>query len=163
MICVVLIFSFLFESIFSNIIQTNSILIPLFAITSLVLIYPYFNKKNVNFILVCIILGILYDIVFINSLFINTICFGIIGGFIMLSYNFVKYNIYTANIINILIIIAYRIISYIMLLSINYISFNSYILFKGIYSSILINILYGIVLYFIIELIAKIFNKKIVE
>ena len=163
MITCILIFSFLFEAMFTNLVGTNSIFIPLFTLTSLVLVYPYFKKKNFNYVLVCLILGIFYDIAFADSVFVNTICFGIIGGLNILIYNYVKYNIYTSNIINIIIIITYRIISYIILLSINFIIFNGNILFKGIYSSLLINIAYGVILYFIIELLAKIFNKKRVE
>lgn len=163
MICFTLIFSFLFEAMFTNIVDINSIFIPLFTLTSLVLIYPYFKKKNFNYFLVCLILGLFYDIAFADSIFINTICFGIISGLNMLIYNYVKYNVYTSNITNIIIIITYRIISYIILLSINYIHFNSKIFFKGIYSSLLINIAYGIILYFIIDILAKILNKKRVE
>ena len=163
MITCILIFSFLFEAMFTNLVSTNSIFIPLFTLTTLVLVYLYFKKKNFNYVLVCLILGIFYDIAFADSVFVNTICFGIMGGLNILIYNYVKYNIYTSNIINIIIIITYRIISYIILLSINFITFNGNILFKGIYSSLLINIAYGVILYFIIELLAKIFNKKRVE
>ena len=163
MISFVLIFSFLFEAMFTNLVSTNSIFIPLFTITALVLIYPYFKKKNFNYIIVCLILGLFYDIAFADSVFVNTICFGIIGGLNILIYNYVKYNIYTSNIINIIIIITYRIISYIILLSINFIAFNNNIFFKGIYNSILINLAYGIILYLVIDVLAKILNKKRVE
>lgn len=163
MICLILIFSFLFEAMFTNLVGISSIFIPLFTLTSIVLIYPYFKKKNFNYLIVCLILGIFYDIAFADSVFVNTICFGIIGGLNILIYNYVKYNIYTSNLINIIIIITYRIISYIILLSINFITFNGNIFFKGIYSSLLINISYGIILYLVIELLAKILNKKRVE
>lgn len=163
MIPIVLIFSFLFEGIFSNLVNTDSIFIPLFCLTSLLLIYPYFKKKDINYIIVCLILGLFYDIVFSDSAFVNTICFCIIGFLNIICYKYVKYNIYTSNIINLILLITYRIISYIILLSINYITFNSTIFFKGIYSSILINIIYGIMLYYIIELLSKIFNQKRVE
>lgn len=163
MIWAILIFSFLFESAFSNIVDIDSFLIPLFLLTSLVLIYPYFYHKNINYLIVCVIFGLFYDIVFADSVFINTITYGILSGLIILCYNYVKYNIYTSNIINIIILISYRIISYIMLLSINYNTFNNKIFLAGIYKSLLINIIYGVILYFIIEALAKIFNKKRVE
>ena len=163
MICFILIFSFLLEAIFTNIVSTNSLFIPLFTITSFVLIYPYFKKKKQNYIIICLILGLFYDIAFADSIFVNTISFSLIGSLVILCYNYVKYNIYTSNIINIIIIISYRIISYLILLSINYITFNNKIFFRGIYSSLLINIIYGILLYIIIELLSKILNKKIVE
>ena len=163
MICLVLISSFLLEAIFTNLVSTNSFFIPLFTITSLVLIYPYLKKRKENYIIICLILGLFYDIAFADSVFVNTVSFGIMGGLIILYYNYVKYNIYTSNIINVIILISYRIISYIILLSINYISFNSKIFFSGIYNSLFINIIYGIILYMIIELLSKIFNKKRVE
>lgn len=160
MIWVILIVSFLLESTFTNIVSINSCLIPLFSLTSLVLIYPYMKKKKENYIIICLILGLFYDIVFTDSIFVNTMCFGIIGGLVIVCYNYVKFNVYTANIINIIMLITYRIFSYIMLLSINYIAFNSYTFFSGIYNSLLINIVFGIVLYFIMELLDKILNTK---
>jgi len=163
MITIILIFAFLLEASFSNFINVNSFFIPLFVITSLVLLYPYFQNKNLNYIIVSLILGLFYDIVFTNSIFVNTISFGLIGALTILCYNYVKYNIYTSNIINIIILISYRIITYIILLSINYISFNNKIFLSGIYKSLLINIVYGVLLYIIIELLAKLFNKKRVE
>ena len=163
MISGILIFSFLFESIFTNMVNTDSIFIPLFTLTSLILVYPYFRKTNFNYILVCLIVGLFYDIVFSDSVFVNTICFGFLGVINLICYKYVKYNVYTTNIINLILLITYRIISYIILLSINYITFNNFIFFKGIYSSILINIIYGFSLYFVIEILAKFFNKKRVE
>ena len=163
MIVFILIFSFLFESAFSNLVHINSFLTPLFTLTTLVLIYPYFNNKKMNYIIVCFLMGLFYDISFCDSIFVNTISFGILGSLIMLCYNYVKYNIYTSNIINVIILITYRILSYIIVLSVNYVSFNNRVFFRGIYNSLLINIVYGILLYFTLELLAKIFNKKIVE
>ncbi len=163
MICTILIISFFLEAIYTNIVSIDSLFIPLFAFTSLILIYPYFNKKDINYVIVCLILGLFYDIVFSDSAFVNTMCFAVLGTINIICNKYVKYNIYTSNIINLILIITYRIISYVMLLSINYVVFNSYIFFKGIYSSLIVNFLYGIVLYLIIELIAKIFNKKRVE
>jgi len=163
MICFILIISFLLEISFSNIVNMNSILIPLFTVTSLSLIYPFFKKNKINYFIICLILGLFYDISFADSIFVNTISFCIIGGLVMICYNYVKYNIYTSNIINIIILISYRIISYIILLSIKYISFDSKVFYKGIYSSLLINIIYGIVLFVIIDKLSKMFNKKVVE
>ena len=163
MIVSIFLFSFLFEAAFSNIVNINSFLTPLFLVTSLVLIYPYFNNKNINFLIVCAILGLFYDISFADSVFVNTISFGILGGLIILCYSYVKYNIYTSSIINIIILITYRIISYIILLSINYVTFNNKVFLSGIYNSLLINIMYGVVLYFIVEALARLFNKKRLE
>lgn len=160
MICLVLIFSFLFEISFSKCISIYSLFTPLFLLTSLNVLYPYMNKNKISFIIICMILGIIYDVSLTGGSFVNTISFSIVGYILLVCYNYVKYNIYTVNIINIIVLISYRIISYIILLSVNYIQFNKKDFFSGIYNSLLINILYCIILYFIIDLLSKIFNKK---
>lgn len=163
MIYVILIFSFLFESAFSNIVFNYSVLTPLFLLTSFSILYPYFKKRNFNFILVCIICGLIYDVVFTNSPFINTISFGISGGLIILGYNYITYNIINSNLLNIVSIIVYRIISFFLLCIIDYIKFNEFNLLEGIYNSLLVNIIYGIIIFIITSLVAKIFNIKRVE
>ena len=163
MIYIVLVFSFLFESVFSNIVNINSFLIPLFLLTTFSIIYPYFKNKKINFIVVAIICGLLYDISFTNSPFINTISFGICSGLIMLGYNYFNYNIYSSNFINIINIVFYRIISYLLLCIVDFINFNELILLKGIYNSLLVNLIYGIILFIIVDLLSKLFNIKRVE
>lgn len=160
MVWLILIFSFLFEAAFSNLISLYNLFTPLFSLTAIVILYPYMSKNKISFILICMILGVLYDISFTGSSFVNTISFAIAGYILSSCYNYVKYNIYTANIINIIILISYRIINYIILLSINYINFNNRDFFSGIYNSLLINIIYCFILFFIVDLISKIFNKK---
>ena len=127
----ILFISLLLETIVSNIVGINSIFIPLFFIMSLILIYP---KKN--YMVYCIICGLIYDICFYNSLFINTISFIFIG---LLLPNLNKYNIYMKSII---VIIFYRFITYFMLVLIGYSRFNALLLFKSIYSSIILNIIF---------------------
>lgn len=156
----VLVISLLLEAIFSNIVSLNSLFIPLFLITSLVIIYPYFCKKNINFFLVCLISGFLYDLIFADSLFINTLSFSFAGIIIILGYSYVNYSIYSSNILNIIVIILYRIISYLLLCIIGYTTFNENILLSGISSSLILNIIYGLILYLVIDMISKIFVIK---
>lgn len=163
MIYIIIMFSFLFEASFTNIISNNSLFVPLFFITSLVILFPYFKNKYINFIIVCLLCGLFYDIAFTDSIFVNTLSFGLCGGLIILGYNYVNYNIFSSNIINMIILILYRIISYIMLCIVDYISFNEMDLLRGIYSSLIVNLIYGIIIYIIIDKIAKIFQIKRVE
>ena len=160
MIYILLILSFIFESIITNIVHINSFLIPLFLLTSLVILYPYFRGNKLNFIITCIICGLIYDISFSDSAFINMICFGLSGLFIILCYSYFKYSIYSISLINISNIILYRIITYLLLVVIDYIRFNINILFAGIYKSLIINIVYGIIIYLLADVLAKLFNIK---
>ena len=176
MIYVIIIFSMLFESAFSNIVNLNTFLVPLFLLTSLVILYPYFKNKKINFIIVCTVCGFLYDIILTNSSFINTLSFGIVGSLIekpadpnpegsliVLCYNYINYNIYSSNFLNIIMIILYRIISYLILCIIDFIKFNEMDLLESIYNSLLVNVVYGIIIYIIIDLLSKIFNIKRIE
>ena len=163
MIYIIIIFSFLFEATFSNIVNTNSFLIPLFLLTSLSILYPYFKNNKFNFVIVCIICGLFYDISLTNSTFINTISFGFCSGLIIIIYNYMNYNIFNSNFINIINIIFYRIISYLLLCIIDIIKFNEFSLIEGIYNSLLVNVIYGIILFVIVNLLSKIFNIKRVE
>ena len=163
MIYIILIFSFLFDAMFSNIVSINSFLIPLFLLTSLSILYPYFKNKYMTFFLVSIICGFFYDITLTNTPFINTITFGICSILIIIVYNYINYNIINSNLINIIIIIFYRIISYLFICIVDFVKFNEVILMKGIYNSIIINVIYGIVIYIIIDLISKIFRIKRIE
>ena len=163
MIYIILIFSFLFESSFTNVVNSYSFLTPLFLITSLTILYPYFKNNKFNFVIVAIICGLFYDISFTGTPFINTISFGICSGLIILGYNYMNYNIVNSNFINIIMICVYRIISYLLLCIIGFINFNRIYLFEGIYNSLLVNVVYGIIIFIIVGLIAKIFNIKRVE
>ena len=149
---ILLVISFIMELVFSNILP--NILMPLFLITSFIFIYPLFKKNNQNFFIVCTICGLFYDII-TNSIFLNTICFGITSGFIILLYSYLKYNIFNSSLINLIIIIIYRIISYLLLCIIDYINFNWFKLLESIYNSIIINVLYGIILFLILILYVK--------
>lgn len=163
MIYIVLIFSFLFECAFSNIVNSYCLLTPLFLIVSFSILYPYFKNNKFNFVIVGIICGLLYDIALTDSIFINTISFGICSGLIVLGFSYVNYNIYSSSIINLIVIVFYRIISYFLLCIIDYVNFNEYVLLEGISNSIIINIIYGIILFIIVDLVAKVFNIKKVE
>ena len=160
MVYILIFISFLFEVFITNIVNINSFLIPLFVITSFTILYPYFLNKKINFIVTCVVSGFLYDIACTNSMFINTICFGFCGGLIIFFYNYIKYSIYSSNLINIVNIIFYRFISYLLLIIVDYMSFNKLTLLEGIYNSILINVVYGIIIYSFADVISKLFNIK---
>ena len=163
MIYIILIFSFLFETMFTNIVTIDSFLIPLFLLTSLSILYPYFKKNKLTFFIASVICGFFYDIMVTNSPFINTISFGLCSGLIILIYNYMNYNIVNSNFINIINIIFYRIISYLLLCIIDIVKFNEFRLLESIYNSLLVNVIYGIIIFVIVDLIAKIFNIIRVE
>ena len=159
MIAIVIVLSFFLEIMFSNIATFSSLFVPLFLIVSLVLMYPYFKTK-MYFIIVCAVCGLIYDLGFLNTAFINTLCFTTMGLMIILVHSYMNYNLVSTNIVNVIIIVFYRIISYLLLCLTAYTNFHIHTLFKGVYSSLIVNVIYGIILYILLDLICKRFNIK---
>ncbi len=156
MVYIIIIFSILFESAISNVVNLYSLFFPLFLITSLSILYPYFKGKTQKFIITCTICGFIYDLVFTHSLFVNTISFSLISLFIMLCYNYINYNIVSSGFINIITITIYQTIHYFLLCILDYLKFNEINLLKCILSSIILNLIYGIIIYLFMKLV---YNK----
>ncbi|MBQ8234359.1 MAG: rod shape-determining protein MreD [Bacilli bacterium] len=151
MIYIIIFISLILDGIISNI---SSILIPLFTLLSLIIIKPYY-KINKNYLILSFILGILYDIAYTDLLYINAILFLLTGYFIIFITKRLRDNIFNVTIISILTIIYYRTLSYLTYIISTKDIFNINILFKSIYSSIIINILYIIICYIITSKTSK--------
>ncbi len=157
----IIIISFILEGILTNIINMNSIILPLFTITSLVITYPYFKtEKNYKFIMISISMGLLYDIAYTNSLFISTFTFTLCSLLIIIIDKYIPESFFSRMCINICLIIAFKFISYLLLFIFQFIKFNQNVLIKGIISSLILNIIYGLILYFICDKLSIKFNIK---
>ncbi len=154
MVVAVLIISFILDSLISNFIPLNSILMPLFTIMSLIIIYPYFNNNKSKYLLACFTTGMLYDLIYTNTIIIHAFLFLVIG-FIIIRLNLVLSNNWlNVAIMAIIIIIIYRIIAYGLLLITANITFNFFTLFKSIYSSLLLNFIYVVLAFIITDKVA---------
>lgn len=159
MIYVVLIISFLLDGFISTIIGSNSLFFPLFTLLALIIICPFFKKKETHkFLFIAAFTGMLYDIVYTNTFMLNI-------GMFLLSAILIKFifQIYASNIvsnilISILLIILYRSITYFAFVISGYLAFSFTELLRGVYSSLMINILYIAVSYLLTILISKKFN-----
>lgn len=143
-----LLFSFIFEGIISNFVCVSK---PLFTLTALVIAYPYYNSSK-EYFKMCVFFGILYDIVYTDTLFINGILFLGVGLITKKLNYYLVNNLFNSSIILIINIIFYRLCIYFILL----LSKNSFLnLFSSIYLSVLINLIFLYILYFIITNIRK--------
>ncbi len=152
---VTIIISFYLESIISNYISiTASIFYPLFTLISLIIIYPYTLKNN-NYTKIVLVTGLLYDIVFTNTLGLNMFIFYIISIIIKYIYKHIYLNLLTIIITTPIIIAVYRVLTYLLLVISGMFKYDINILFKSIYSSIIVNIIYIIMAYTITNYISK--------
>lgn len=148
MIVAVSIISFLLDGIVSHFISSNSIFLPLFTIVSLVLIYPYFRDNRYRYLKYIAILGLLYDIAYANTVFFHFFIFMILGVLVILWFYFLSNTWYTNLWITIIVIIVYRIVTYLFFVLFQNKIFSFIHLGRGIYSSILLNSIYCLIVYF---------------
>lgn len=157
---IIVIISFLLDGIVSSIINYHSLMYPLFSLLSLITSYTYFNQKDNSYIIMAFILGLSYDLVYTDTLFFNACLF--LSSALLLKKIFEKfpYNYISVLVISFIMIFYYRILSYLILAFINYLNFSISFLLQGIYSSIIINIIYISVAYLIISSNQLIFHRK---
>mgnify|MGYP005768263019 FL=1 len=156
MVGVVTVLSFLLEGIVSNIVGiTSTWLVPLFSIVSLIIIYPYFNHEEGNFLKVCFAVGLFYDLVYTDTLVINACIFTLIGFFIRWLNSWMSNHAISVLFITFLTIFVYRILMYLILIVVGFLPFDLNTLVTSITSSLLLNLIYAEVLYLITDFMSK--------
>ena len=156
MIVFIIVLSFVLESMFSTIIPINTnFLNPVFVLMSLILIVPYFNKFDKKYLITCSIVGLFYDIAFTNTIVFYAVIYLLMGLVIRFISSRLSHSILSVNLLAIIIIIFYRTVVYFILVAINYFKFDISHLLHGIYSSILLNLIYISLLYLLLEFICK--------
>lgn len=154
MVLTVLIVSFILDSLISNFIPLNSVFVLLLTLMSLIIIYPYFNNNKNKYFLACFATGAFYDLIYTNTIIIHAFLFLVIG-FIITRLNLILSNNYVnVAIMALIVIVIYRIITYGLLLITANMDFNFFILFKSIYSSLILNIIYVVLIFIITDKIA---------
>ena len=133
-----------------------SLFTPLFTIVSIFIIYPLYRKKEKKYFCVIFVAGFIYDLMYTNLLFFNVILFIIIGllsRYIQKNYevSYLKIMLYT-----IIIIVFYESLTAFILFTYNMVPVSLEKVIYKITHSILINIIYVEILYYIIN---KIPNK----
>lgn len=160
---IILIVSFLLDGILTNflpyLVNDLSYFTPMFTITSIFLIYPFYRKKERNYYIILFVLGLLYDLFYTNLLFFHGSLFVILG---FISYLFQKnFGLgYLKNILFVLLIISsYEVLTVLFLMLYNMVPITIYKLIYKISHSLLLNIIYADLIYFIVKMIPKKFKK----
>ncbi len=155
-----LIISFLLDGLLSN--TTDILLInasyfkTIYTIISLVVIFRYFEYPK-KYLIILLITGILFDIVYTNTLLLNPFIFLVIYFVIKELNYYIPNNLLTINIKSILAIIIYNIITFILLNISNYYNYNLNHLLRITLRTLPMTIIYTSISYFLLK---KIFFKK---
>lgn len=151
----ILIVSFVLEGTLSKFININTnVFNILFPVVALIIVYPFFRKNNKKYLIYAGIYGLLYDLIYTDTLVLYMGLFIIIAFLISVLNIIFSNNIVNIGFITALVITIYRIITYSILVMVNYLNFNINLLFKSIYSSLLLNIIYAFIIYFISDKIS---------
>ncbi len=164
LVAITLIVSFCFDGIISNFIPLHSqLLIPLLTLMSLLIVYPYFNHHEDDYLKVAGVLGLCYDIVFTDTVFLNCVLFLLVALFIRLLNEWFSNNIFSVGLMAILVITFARILEYSILSLVGFFAFDWMYLFQGIYSSILLNVIYVMLLYVVTDKISRKFHIRKID
>ena len=161
---IIIIVSFIFDLILSNFLPYMegdlSFFTPLITIISIFLIVEFFDKEDRKYYITCFVTGMIYDLFFTDLLFLN--------GFLFLGLGFVSKFIYKNEKMDYIRVIFYLIFiiclyegSVALLITIfNIVPVTIGKVFYKISHSIILNVIYGEIVFFIINMLPKKFKKK---
>ena len=159
--CIIyIIISFLLDGLTSN---YTEILLPIsgyfktiYTVISLVIIFRYFESHK-KYLIVAIITGMFFDIVYTNTLLINTFIFLIIYLVINALEYRISNNLLTINIKSITAIFIYHTITFLLFHITNYHHFELFVYGNVLIKSLIVTIIYTSISYYIFD---KYFYKK---
>lgn len=159
----IVLISLLLDGFLTNIlpytVENLSLLTPSLTLISLLLIYPFFRKKEMKYTILILITGIIYDLLYTNLLFFNAILFYIVIKVMQYIYKKYEINYFTIIINTIIAITTYEVLQVIIISIYNLYPITLYSLVYKIKSSLLLNIIYAELIYFIISIIPRKYRK----
>ncbi len=160
---IIVIISLVLDGILSNflpyLVNDLSLFTPLFTLVSIFIIYPFFKKKEKKYLITIFIIGVIYDLFYTNLLFFNGILFFIIGLLTIYSYKIYEMNFIKLLVYIIIVISLYEVLTASILLIFNIVSITFYKVIYKISHSLILNIIYGELLYLIIKKIPVKYKK----
>ncbi len=160
---IILIVSLLLDGILSNylpfLVNDLSLFTPLLTLVSIFLIYPFFKKKETLYFVIVFFLGMIYDLFYTNLLFFNTVLFLCMALITMYIYKNLEVNAPKLLIYLIIIIASYESLTGLILFIYNIVPVTIPKVLYKITHSLILNIIYGELLYWIIKVLPKKYKK----
>ena len=161
-----LLFSFLLQGLWFKFIpytiDSLSILCTSFVLINLVILQEYYEDSK-KFCIFIIVLGLLVDIVYNGIAFLSLLIFIIIYYIIRRLYYIFPYNYLTVNLFSLLAIIIYNILTFLFLIVVGYDNYSLLVLLKIIGCNIIMTIIYTSLLYYVIGLLVKKFELRVIR
>lgn len=160
---VIVVISLFLDGILTNylpyLVNDLSLFTPLLTLISIFIIYPFHRKEEKKYFIILFILGIIYDLLYTNLLFFNAVLFVGIGLLTKFIYKTFEINTLKLLMYLPLIVIAYETATALILLTFNIVPITFYRVFYKISHSLILNIIYGELLFLIIKVLPKRWKK----
>ena len=160
---IMLIVSLLLDGILSNylpfLVNDLSLFTPLLTLVSIFIIYPFFKKKEIPYFIIVFVTGMIYDLFYTNLLFFNAVLFLSISLITIYIYKNLEVNSTKLIIYLIIIVAAYESLTGIILFIYNVVPVTIPKVLYKITHSLILNIIYGELLYGIIKVLPKKYKK----
>lgn len=160
---IIQILSLLLDGILTNFLpylqNDLSLFTPLLSVISIFLIYPFFRKEKKKYLINVFIYGMIYDLFYTNLLFWNACIFLVIGLLTIFIYKNYEISLLKIIIPIIVIITSYELINASIIWIFHLVPITlSKVIYK-ITHTLLLNIIYAVVIYFIISMIPNKYKK----
>ena len=155
---IIMILSFMFDSVFSNIFN-DSMFMPLISLMSIIVLKKKYKIENNVYLFFTALIGLLYDLIYTSTPVLNMMIYLLLGIIVIFFFKYFRKNLFNELLLSTILIVLYRTIIFIVLTISNILESNITILIKSIYSSLFLNYIYIIITYFIIKKINKKMNK----
>ena len=160
---IIITISLLLDGILTNylpyLVNDLSLFTPLLTLISISLLYPYYRKKEKYFFLMIFITGIVYDLFYTNLLFFNGLLFLLIAYISKIIYRNYEINYFKLIIYIVLMITIYELVTGLVLFIFNLVPVTFYKIGYKIVHSLILNIIYGEILYYILNNLPKKYKK----
>ena len=160
---IIILISLILDGLLTNylpyLVNDLSLFTPLFTLISISLLYPYYRKKEKEFFITIFITGFIYDLFYTNLLFINGLLFLLIGYLSKFIYRRYEIDYFKLIIYITLIVVVYESSLVLIILIFNLVPVTLTKLLYKISHSLILNIIYGELLYFILNNLPKKYKK----
>lgn len=160
---VIILISIILDGILTNylpyLVNDLSLFTPLLTVVSIFILYPLNRKKETKFFILMFIVGIIYDLLYTNLLFLNGLLFVLIAFISKIIYKNFETSYFKLIIYTILIIVIYESVYAGILFIYRVVPITIYKLFYKISHTLILNIIYTELLYFIIKHLPKKYKK----
>lgn len=156
---IIMLLSLLLDGILTNYLpylpNNLSFFTPMLTLVSIIIIYQFYRKDEKKYYINIFILGFIYDLFYTNLLFFNAVLFTIIAIINKKIQKTTSLNFFNILIETIVIIIIYELLTGFILFTYNIVPVTIIKVLYKIIHSILLNVIYIEVLYFILKKIPK--------